>query len=211
MYRRSLLFCFAIVVLIGCKKEEKHYSQTYSIRYYPYSDSFVAYANLAIGYKTLPLPSKESITFDGQPAHSINNGVYVWSGTGRGKFDASFILKKEQRTLVNSIALSKVPDFQLVCPDTVYKSKNLIVRVKNYVPDPTHVNLHFGNDRRDAGSIVKGDSVVFGASFLKEFENGPARVRFNEWFKEPLQNSDNNLGEHIRYDIVLEKAVWLTD
>ena len=209
----------SVFLLSACKKNSivnalsgdtnNDYTQTYSIMYYAQGDSFTAGAKFAIEYLPAALSSKESVTFNGQPQDQTIENYYIWKG--KGKIDADFVFKKKSGTLTNRISLSKFPDFKIVCPDTLYKTKPFVVRVPNYIPKPGYNNVGIETARRSVGNGFKGDSVLFNTQGLKEFAAGKARVTFHEKFSEDLQNSDNGKGGTIEHWIEVGKDIWIAE
>lgn len=177
---------FSIFLLSACKKNSllkaftsdttNDYTQSYGIMYYAQEDSFIASASFAIEYAPAALSSKESVTFNSRPPEQTIDNYYIWREQGKGKIDADFIFKKKSGTITNRISLSKFPDFKIVCPDTLYKTKPFVIRVPNYSPKPGYINVSIETAKRMVGNGFKGDSVLFNTQGLKDFAVGKARV-----------------------------------
>lgn len=211
----------SVFLLSACKKNpflkgltgdtNNNYTQTYGIMYYSTEDSFIASASFAIEYAPVALSSKESVTFDGRPPEQTIDNYYIWKEQGRGKIDADFIFRKKSGTLTNRISLSKFPEFEIVCPDTLYKTKPFVIRVPNYTPKPGYINVSIETAKRMVGNGFKGDSVLFNTQGLKDFATGKAKVTFDEKITEGLQNSDNDKGGAIEYRIKVTKDIWISE
>lgn len=207
-----LTLCLSTLLFISCNKKKTSYYQLYNITYYSQGDSFVAtasYYSVEQMGAFVQLSSKESVTFNGREQDEIVDNVYIWRGNG--KIDANFVLTKHKQTFKNSIALSQKPVYEILCNDTVHKSKDFVVKVKDYTPMPGDIGISLCTKKNIGSNPYEGDSVVFASTGIQSYDNGPAYVRLNQNVEMTLQSSDENSGGKMYLTIYNDRAVYITD
>lgn len=205
----TLAVIVSLLLIASCKKTTTHYAQFYSMSYYVLADSYVLSAEYINNTTPVRLASNESVSFNGVPGTegSAPEPYYIW--TGKGKVSGSVILKRKKTEIKNDMSFASLPDYEILCADTIDKTKNFVVRVKNYQIIPNLIAITISSSRTEMGNGFTGDSVVYLASHLKDLESGAGKVTFRYFYREPLQSVDDNQIGQRHYTVESHKTVWI--
>ena len=203
-----------VLILVGaaCKKKKTFdtYQKSYYVQYYQNADSYVAMAGFtkSDAYTGSPLNEDESVTFNGLHYAELKDNIYYWYG--KGKPEASFVLIQGEGQLSNSMPLSEVGDYEIICPDTVSRAEKIAFRIKG-IDEQHTVTLQIVKPGEEDGMGVgiQGDSCYISLYELQHFyDDGEHFIHLQRRIVKEIPPMEQPGTGRIEYYLTLKKPLY---